>query len=880
MLLVGTFAIVAATSPPTMPGFHVQHGNACGIECGCSGSSCKDKPGELHFAGTMGSLAECEKSCTDAPKDACNIFIYSLTSHHCWWRLDGEWSPDTNSGVVSGCRQDTAACIPGCGSCTKPKPTPPPAPPFVPSTAPNMNGEYYLSPTPGGPDAQEKHPTNFKDYPGGVEYFDWYSPNITQLYSQVFWTGTAPVALPEEIVKRYAGRGMAVVGFEANQVRRTPHGDVPVPIDVVYNHHFESTMIGTKAALERIEFEGPDDPRFHELDAEARKSGMGHGISSHVHYRVHDLRKEKSQTLPSHVAFGAANGGEYRKSFHGFPAGYVQVIESPTHFQLTPMQIDTWHRDKMSLVGPTKFVAGPLPRNSLAGPDAAYSGLLECPFTTRLSREIDSPDLSVVSGQCPPHSPKFSNGTDCLAAAKALFGRSKQPFELAPGVGKLAGCAASSSPDGKTIRVTFNPGSGEECGSPKGTAVVGSTTSLVSTTVHLSEDIATITLEGPATVWYGVGFNAQVMKDAPWAIIVDGHGGVTERKLADQSPGTLLNSSVTVVSNTVSGANRTVVMTRPFKGLTKDHFTFDPASDTVLPLINAVGSGPVLAFHKAKAPTALTLLPALQGGTCVCHAAPKPFGQGSGRFVYHQTNQTADVGQGVIGFPNKCAPYPRSDLLWQKNPICDPRTYVGGQTACHHMFSLLDADQEIPWVDRPLEYNMKFRFWVQPYNKSVHQRVERVTWGIASPVEYDVPKCGPDVPKCTKAADGSWIHTITGTWDSGGKVLAAHFHCHAPTCLEMTMYKCPKGTRVCNATTGSVLCSEKPIYGGTGKVKSPDADEPGYILQPPCLWGNPKYGLEPPVDVGNYTLGTVKHSNATWGHHGEMAWQQMFLLLE
>ena len=29
-------------------------------------------------------------------------------------------------------------------------------------------------------------------------------------------------------------------------------------------------------------------------------------------------------------------------------------------------------------------------------------------------------------------------------------------------------------------------------------------------------------MSGPAGVWYGIGFNASEMKDAPWAVIVDG----------------------------------------------------------------------------------------------------------------------------------------------------------------------------------------------------------------------------------------------------------------------------------------------------------------------------------------------------------------------
>lgn len=53
------------------------------------------------------------------------------------------------------------------------------------------------------------------------------------------------------------------------------------------------------------------------------------------------------------------------------------------------------------------------------------------------------------------------------------------------------------------------------------------------------------------------------MKDAPWAVIVDGHGNVTERKLADQSPGKELAKSVTLVASQSLAGKRTVVLTDP-----------------------------------------------------------------------------------------------------------------------------------------------------------------------------------------------------------------------------------------------------------------------------------------------------------------------------
>ena len=96
---------------------------------------------------------------------------------------------------------------------------------------------------------------------------------ISQLYSQVFWTGLAPVSLPQEIIDRYDGQGMAVVGFELDQVQRdascdrceaggvcTPCAkpDHSVPLTVVYNHHFESAMSGKKSEFQAFDFMSND----------------------------------------------------------------------------------------------------------------------------------------------------------------------------------------------------------------------------------------------------------------------------------------------------------------------------------------------------------------------------------------------------------------------------------------------------------------------------------------------------------------------------------------------------------------------------------------------------------------------------------------------
>ena len=82
--------------------------------------------------------------------------------------------------------------------------------------AENMNGEYAIGATPGGKPGL--FPKQYREYPRGVESFDVYSPPMSTLYSQVWWKALEPVALPPDIVERYSGSGMAIVGWEMDQV--------------------------------------------------------------------------------------------------------------------------------------------------------------------------------------------------------------------------------------------------------------------------------------------------------------------------------------------------------------------------------------------------------------------------------------------------------------------------------------------------------------------------------------------------------------------------------------------------------------------------------------------------------------------------------------
>jgi len=478
------------------------------------------------------------------------------------------------------------------------------------------------------------------------------------------------------------------------------------------------------------------------------------------------------------------------------------------------------------------------------------------------------------AGKC---TTEITTASECFSAVKSTFKSVNVHTQQGTDASQPLGCSVKTGDVG-AIAAYFNTGaSGAGCGEGVSTLTGMAIDELVGVMLGLRLDTKTekaqITMTGPSSQWFGVGFNASAMKDSPWAIVVDGNGKVTEHKLKDQGAPpttTALPASIKMISNEVKSGIRTVVLSRPFKGLNDDYYSFT-TEDSILPYISAVGTGATLAYHKQKGPNILSILPEEGSGSCVCEGKPIPFGQAKGSFTYNANkSQAADVGSGTVNFGNNCAPQPRMDTLAQHNPTCDPRTYVGGQLTCHHMWSLLDADQDIPWADQPLEYVQKFRFYYQEYNASYHKSLKRTTWGIASPVEYDVPKCEKGMMGCEQTPDGNWVHTITGTFHVPDVNLAAgHFHCHAPTCLSVSMY---------NNKTGELICRQDPLYGGTGVIANKDMDEPGFIAQPPCLWGSKEHGLEAPYSGGadGIDIHVVKTANATYGHHGEMAWLQMY----
>merc|ERR1719272_1460062 len=80
-----------------------------------------------------------------------------------------------------------------------------------------MNGNYMISNYSSG-----EHFEYSTGHRG--EYIDVYGFNISTHYSEVYWTMQPPIPLPAEFVARFAGKVVALTGYEVDSIRMLPDG--------------------------------------------------------------------------------------------------------------------------------------------------------------------------------------------------------------------------------------------------------------------------------------------------------------------------------------------------------------------------------------------------------------------------------------------------------------------------------------------------------------------------------------------------------------------------------------------------------------------------------------------------------------------------------
>ena len=124
------------------------------------------------------------------------------------------------------------------------------------------------------------------------------------------------------------------------------------------------------------------------------------------------------------------------------------------------MQIDTKNRKYNG----TDFKPDLMPASSLAPPDAAYSGLLECPCTDRIQKKVEQTYGTKTFGSCIK---TVVNASECFEAAEKVVGEQHGRVDTNATVGSTLlpkDCSMVVFKNGTTVAF-FNEGdSKSECG--------------------------------------------------------------------------------------------------------------------------------------------------------------------------------------------------------------------------------------------------------------------------------------------------------------------------------------------------------------------------------------------------------------------------------
>lgn len=671
------------------------------------------------------------------------------------------------------------------------------------------------------------------------DYFDVYGKVQTQ-YSEVYWTRNDPVPLPKDIVSRFDGKVMAITGYEADQVVKTPEGDKSIPIYHQYNHHYFAWLTGKDAEI---------------VDKEEVVSLFPNPTFTLIRDKPHT----ENGGFPTNIVFKENPGGEYRKSYHGYPKGFAQLIHSPTDFVLEPMQIDTHNREwSSSAYNESGHKEWFLPKMEKNKNDlkSELSPLIECPCTTRVTRSVvKHPSEILTSGSCKE---VISNSDSCKSILQSIDA-SITTVQTISDSNLPSGCILQNKPH-KGLFNKAASGSATNCGSIDNPSLNASISSPIGVNVTLSIEGHTsnaieITLTGPSNLWFGVGFNAAKMADSPYAIIVSGET-ITERKLVDHGPGTVLTQSVKIVSNTVVNNMRTVILSRDLTNSDDQYFSF-PSNPSSIPFITAVGNSLTFGYHKNKASGTLFLLPT-ENNACVC--APT------------ETSYLTYMNDTAFEYHVNCLEKPRSDMAVQKNPACEMQTYHGGLQCCRHKTFLTDLEQAHLIPDAVDTYYLKFRYYYQEYIPANSQKKAALPshhhlhhWVFlidASVNDYEESRC-EDGSMCEASITARLTAREMGLEDIPSNfttitpfVIAGH--CHAPSCIREELY---------NEDTGDLICRVEAQYGSGSNV----FNESNYVALPPCLFGY-QDGLRNPYTLTPDTnLLAIKVFNNTYRHLGQMA---------
>ena len=95
-------------------------------------------------------------------------------------------------------------------------------------------------------------------------------------------------------------------------------------------------------------------------------------------------------------------GGEFRKSYHGYPSGFAQLLHSPRQWVVEPMQIDTHprHYNLTQTEGYRPWFLPAMVSNNMTDEVSGLNPLIECPCTDRITKSTKASTNIIVKGTC------------------------------------------------------------------------------------------------------------------------------------------------------------------------------------------------------------------------------------------------------------------------------------------------------------------------------------------------------------------------------------------------------------------------------------------------------------------------------------------------
>ena len=107
-------------------------------------------------------------------------------------------------------------------------------------------------------------------------------------------------------------------------------------------------------------------------------------------------------TIFNHQKLQENPGGEFRKSYHGYPSGFAQLLHSPAQWVVEPMQIDTHNRNYniTDTEGYTPWFLPSMVTNNMTDEVSGLNPLIECPCTDRITKSSKQSTNIIVQGTC------------------------------------------------------------------------------------------------------------------------------------------------------------------------------------------------------------------------------------------------------------------------------------------------------------------------------------------------------------------------------------------------------------------------------------------------------------------------------------------------